>query len=197
VSELHYTGAWWYHAGQPDAWRAAGAHQVALPSAAAGPLVWRPLASWADLLGRDALALHGYLAECAAIVAPWGLEPAAVGVGPDGLQAALRAAAPEPAPMPDERTPEEILAAERAGMRCPRLWCRLVLVDAGLWAQLEQWASAPERSEIERAYWADAQIWRRTDPLVSAVGPALGLDDAQLDDLFRAALALEAVNGAA
>jgi hypothetical protein len=196
MSEYQYSGWWWYHAGQPDARRLSTNDQVGLLDEQE-QAVWLPLYAWAHRGGRDFLALNGYLAEYAETPAPWGRLPPEIGIGPDGIQAALRAAAPEPAPEPDPRTPEEILAAERLGMRCRRLWCRLVLVDAGLWAPLEAWAADPARSEIERAYWADAQIWRRTDPLVSAVGPALGLTDAQLDALFRAAIALEAANGTA
>jgi hypothetical protein len=128
VIELHYTGGWWYHAGQADARRLAGADQVVLPSAAAGPLVWRPLASWAELIGRDALALHGYLPECVEILSPHGLAVPVIGTGPDGLPAALRAALPPP---PDPRTPAEHVADLRATLHAARRARRQAAINAG------------------------------------------------------------------
>lgn len=77
-----------------------------------------------------------------------------------------------------------------------RLQARLCLLNqpapAGsgyphLWGWLEDWAADPARSESERAYFEDAQTWRRDDPLVAAVTAALGLDDEAVDGLFRAA----------
>lgn len=73
-----------------------------------------------------------------------------------------------------------------------RLACLAQPAPAGsgaphLWAWLEAWAAAPERSDLERAYWSDAPHWRRDDPLVVALSAAAGLSPAAVDALFVAA----------
>jgi hypothetical protein len=145
---------------------------------------------------RLTFAALGLLPECRAWDAPHGWAVPEIGTDADGRPAAVRAALPAPEPEVDSRTPEEILADERAGMRADRLWCRLVLAESGLWEPLAAWAADPARTAAERAYWEDARTWRRADPLVAAAAPVLGLSEAQIDDLFRSAMALQASAGA-
>lgn len=46
-------------------------------------------------------------------------------------------------------------------------------------------AQAGEEAQID---WADALEFRRDNPLITAIGGALGLTSEQIDDLFRAAV---------
>lgn len=66
---------------------------------------------------------------------------------------------------------------------------RLALLAAGLLAQVDMAiASMPgTEGEAARIEWEYAQEVRRDWPVVVAIGDALGLGDAQLDALFRAA----------
>jgi hypothetical protein len=191
MSGYHYTGAAWHDTELVTARRVTASELIALDG------VYLPLSAWSLRRPDDYRAMlesAGFLMESVADSAPWGLAAPVVGVGPDGLPAAVREALPEPLPEPDLRTPEQILADERAGMRADRLWCRVILVQSGLWDAIEAWAADPDRTAVERAFWEDARTWRRSDPIVAAVGPALGMTDVQIDDLFRAAMDLEATN---
>lgn len=66
----------------------------------------------------------------------------------------------------------------------------LALDAAGLADDYELWANAPERTFSERAFINRAQVWRRDDPLLQAGTGALGMTDAQLDQLFILAATL-------
>jgi len=68
-----------------------------------------------------------------------------------------------------------------------RLQARLVLIDAAIWPAVEAWFAAPERTQGETAFWQDALVWRRTDPVLRAAADALGILPAEVDDLFRLA----------
>lgn len=90
-------------------------------------------------------------------------------------QAAQQANAIRPPPVPQSVTPLQGL---------------LALDAAGLADDYELWANAPERTFAERAFINRAQVWRRDDPLLQAGTGALGMTDAQLDQLFILAAAL-------
>ena len=84
------------------------------------------------------------------------------------------------------------LQAEREEMLVTMAQARLVLLGANLLSGVDAAiASLPspqkEAAEIEWQYQASV---RRLSPLVASLGPALGLSDAQLDDLFRQASAI-------
>jgi len=85
------------------------------------------------------------------------------------------ASEPEPEPAPASIT---------------RLQARLALLDAGLWSAVVAWAADPARTAREQAYWADAQTWRRDDPVIERAAEALGLDAETVGALFRAAALL-------
>ena len=83
-------------------------------------------------------------------------------------------------------TPEEILAAERAAMVCTPAQMRLVLHRMGLLAQVQAIAEAdPEASIV----WEYATQIVRTSPLIEAL--ATNFTPEQIDDIFRAAMALD------
>ena len=95
-------------------------------------------------------------------------------------------------------TPEEIaalptpevaaalaLASERAGMKVSGLQARVALLQAGLLPQVEAAVSAAD--PIIQMAWAKAIEFHRFSPTILALSAQLGMTDAQLDDLFRAA----------
>ena len=95
-----------------------------------------------------------------------------------------------PPPPPPEPTPEEILAAERAGMIVSRFQAKAALLQAGLLDAVN--AALAEADPVAQLAWAEAVEFRRTSPTIVALGAAIGLTDEQLDDLFRAAAEIEA-----
>lgn len=66
---------------------------------------------------------------------------------------------------------------------------RLALLAAGLIDQVDTAIAsmAGQEGAAARIGWEYAQVVRRDSPLVLALATALSLDDAQLDNLFRAA----------
>lgn len=69
---------------------------------------------------------------------------------------------------------------------------RLALLGIGMLDEVEQaLASIPgAQGKAAQIDWEYATEVQRKSPLIAALGPALGLTDAQIDDLFRAAVAL-------
>lgn len=69
---------------------------------------------------------------------------------------------------------------------------RLALVQAGLLAQVNTAVAAMPGAagDTARIEWEFSGTVERHRPLVQALGAALGLTDAQLDDLFRLAATL-------
>jgi hypothetical protein len=90
----------------------------------------------------------------------------------------------------DETDPAEALALERASMVCSAFQARAALLGAGLLtaAQAAVDASTPE---VQLA-WEYAIEWRRTSPTIAALAAALELTDEDVDNLFRAAMLIEA-----
>lgn len=90
-----------------------------------------------------------------------------------------------------ERTPEAILAAKaaiRSGMSCSRAQGKLALLQSDLLATVEAWVA--EQSQAAQIEYIDRGEWRRTWPLIEEARVALGLTDAQIDDLFTLAATL-------
>lgn len=86
-----------------------------------------------------------------------------------------------------EPTPEEVLAAERAAMRCSPAQMRLTLHRAGLLTQVQAIADAdPEASIV----WEYATEIVRNSPLIDALGGENGFTPEEIDDLFRQAMAV-------
>lgn len=90
-----------------------------------------------------------------------------------------------------EKAPEE-LQAMREGMVVEMRQARLVMLDNGL---LDQVSTAfatlsPEDQARVNIYWEYDTTVRRLSPWIVQLGPALGLSEAQLDQLFAAASTL-------
>ena len=89
------------------------------------------------------------------------------------------------------RTAEELAAelnARRAVMSCSPAQGQLALLQAGILDALEAWVATQSR-EVQIEY-AARTVWYRTWPLVASAGAAMGLSDAQMDDLFALAATL-------
>ena len=85
-----------------------------------------------------------------------------------------------------EAKPEEILATERAAMRCRAAAMRLVLLDAGKLDDVQAVADSDPRASI---VWEYEPFYSRNDPFVNALGVELFTPE-EIDDLFRAAMQL-------
>jgi hypothetical protein len=79
---------------------------------------------------------------------------------------------------------------ERASMVCSRFQARAALHQAGLLAQAEEFVA--QADTLVQIAWADAIEFRRNSPTINAMAQGLGLTDEQIDDLFRAAMQIEA-----
>lgn len=87
-------------------------------------------------------------------------------------------------------SPTEALALERAQMVVSRFQARAALMQAGLLDAVEQ--AVAQADALTRMAWAEAVELRRTSPAIAAIAAAVGLTEAQLDALFRTAMAIEA-----
>jgi hypothetical protein len=89
---------------------------------------------------------------------------------------------------PPPPSPEEALAEERAAMVCSPSQMRLALHRAGLLAAVQAISDGdPEASIV----WEYATQIVRTSPLIDAMGGPNGFTPEQIDDLFRAAMAIQ------
>ena len=61
---------------------------------------------------------------------------------------------------------------------------------AGMSAAYEAWANDPARTFLEKAFINRATHWLRADPVLLSGAFAIGISEAQLDDLFRLAYTL-------
>lgn len=68
-----------------------------------------------------------------------------------------------------------------------RFQARAALHLAGLLPQVDALMADPATDMLARLAWQDAAEFRRTSPVLLAMSAALGLTDAQIDDLFTTA----------
>jgi hypothetical protein len=80
----------------------------------------------------------------------------------------------EPAPVPQSVT---------------RMQGRIALQAAGLLSQVE--AIIVQADTVDRIAWEDATEWPRDSRMIAQIGTALDLSSAEIDDLFRAAMAVQ------
>ncbi len=73
-----------------------------------------------------------------------------------------------------------------------RFQARAALHLAGLLDDVEAMMALPETPVLAKLAWADAQEFKRNSPSLLSISGALGLNDAQLDDLFTVAAGIEA-----
>jgi len=107
------------------------------------------------------------------------------GIAKAGKLGAIAAYAP-----PRVVTKAELLAVERAGMKCSRFQAKAALHAAGLLDDVETAMATADR--FAQIAWADAIEFRRNSPTIKAIADAMKLKDAQIDTLFRAAMQIEA-----
>lgn len=93
-------------------------------------------------------------------------------------------------------TPEEIAAIpgpqpEPVPQTVSRFQAKAALAQAGLLAQADAVVAASGNAVLQLA-WSEANEFQRNSPGIAALAPALGLDDAALDDLFRVAAGIVA-----
>ena len=93
-------------------------------------------------------------------------------------------------PVPPTPTAEEALAAWRATAEVSRFQAFAALYADGKLDDAE--AAVAAAGGLTVIAWQNAQVFKRTSPMLAALAPALGLDDEALDDLFRAAALIEA-----
>lgn len=86
-------------------------------------------------------------------------------------------------PVPEAVTPWQIRKAINA--------------TPGLRAQIEALLASPETPLDVKDGWVVATEWRRDDPVLLAMATQLGMDDAEIDALFRLAATLAAGTGIA
>ena len=98
--------------------------------------------------------------------------------------------APVPEVTAPEPTPEDVLAAEREAMVCSRFQAKAALHLAGLLPQVE--AAIANADPLTQLAWAEAVEYSRHSPAILALAGVLELTDEQVDDLFRAAMQIEA-----
>lgn len=92
-------------------------------------------------------------------------------------------------------TPEEIAALPPPSNPVPqsvsRFQAKAALAQAGLLTQADAVVMASGNAVLQLA-WSEANQFQRNSPGIAALAPALGLDSAGLDDLFRAAAGIVA-----
>ena len=92
--------------------------------------------------------------------------------------------------MPTPPTEAEALAAWRATAEVSRFQAFAALYADG---KLDDATAAVEAAGgLTVLAWQNAQVFKRSSPMLAALAPALGLDDEALDDLFLAAALIEA-----
>lgn len=89
-----------------------------------------------------------------------------------------------------EVDPVRALEIKRSKMVCSRFQARAALAAANLLASVETAVAAAD--EFTQIAWADAVEFRRGSPTIAALQAAVGLTDEQIDDLFTAAMQIEA-----
>lgn len=73
-----------------------------------------------------------------------------------------------------------------------RFQARAALYNFGLLTAVETLMASADTPMLAKLAWADAQTFKRNSPTVLTLGSALGLTEAQLDELFVAAAKIEA-----
>ncbi len=92
-------------------------------------------------------------------------------------------------------TPEEIAALPPPVNPVPqvvsRFQAKAALAQAGLLTQADAVVAQSGNAVLQLA-WAEANEFRRDSPGINSLAPAIGLNSAALDDLFRAAAGIVA-----
>ena len=92
--------------------------------------------------------------------------------------------------MPTPPTEAESLEAWRATAEVSRFQAFAALYADGKLDDAE--AAVAAAGGLTVIAWQNAQVFKRSSPMMNALAPALGLDDEALDELFLAAAEIEA-----
>ena len=95
-----------------------------------------------------------------------------------------------------EETPEEVPTQSkeewRATTEVSRFQARIALYNFGLLEAVNKMMSDPATPFIVKEAWESAQVFKRNSPTVAAMGAGLKLTEDQIDELFKAALEVQA-----
>lgn len=126
----------------------------------------------------EAPALPDPLPEGWALIDASGTPDVADGwlVGADGALSA-----PEPLPEGETPVPAQVSSAQ----------AKIALKRAGYLPAVKDAIDALGDEEVG-IWFTDARVWERSNPYVAQIGPAVGLDEAAIDALFRQAAEIRA-----
>ena len=95
-----------------------------------------------------------------------------------------------------EETPEEVPTQSkeewRATTEVSRFQARVALYNFGLLDAVNKMMSDPATPFIAKEAWESAQVFKRNSPTVTTMGAGLKLTEEQMDELFKAALEVQA-----
>ena len=95
-----------------------------------------------------------------------------------------------------ETTPEEVPTQSkeewRATTEVSRFQARVALYNFGLLEAVNKMMSDPATPFIAKEAWESAGVFKRNSPTVVAMGASLKLTEDQIDELFKAALEIQA-----
>jgi len=69
---------------------------------------------------------------------------------------------------------------------------RAALANSGYLEVVTAYMDTLSPNDVSRLAWEYAQTFKRTSPTIAGLAPLLGMDDAQLDQLFIAAAQIDA-----
>ena len=93
-------------------------------------------------------------------------------------------------PLPSEADTAESLADDRSRMICSRFQAKAALLNDGLLPQIETLMTGADA--LTKLAWAEAVEFRRDSPTIALMAATAGMNETQLDDLFRAAMTITA-----
>ena len=95
-----------------------------------------------------------------------------------------------------EETPEEVPTQSkeewRATTEVSRFQARVALYNFGLLEAVNKLMADPTTPFIAKEAWDSAQVFKRNSPTVITLGAGLKLTEEQIDELFKAALEVQA-----
>lgn len=119
------------------------------------------------------------------VAAPQEVSPSTHLFSPDNATFVLHEATPEEVPT---QSKEEW----RATTEVSRFQARVTLYNFGLLEAVNKMMSDPSTPFIAKEAWESAKVFKRNSPTVAAMGAGLKLTEDQIDELFKAALEIQA-----
>ena len=91
-----------------------------------------------------------------------------------------------------EEVPTQSKEEWRATTEVSRFQARVALYNFGLLDAVNKMMSDPATPFIAKEAWESAQVFKRNSPTVTTMGAGLKLTEEQIDELFKAALEVQA-----